>query len=148
MFVKIPSVSFLFRGEFTGEVDSILNSIEDPGKLADLVSSNLKLRIEDSQTLLETFDPVERLKKVNDLLTREVELSSMQAKIQSHVRDEISKNQRDYFLREQVRAIHKELGESDDKLSEIEDYKKKITRAKMPKEAREEADRQFKNGWK
>ena len=133
-----------YRGEFTGEVGSILNGIEDPGKLADLVSSNLKLKIEDSQVLLETFDPLERLKKVNDLLTREVELSSMQAKIQSHVRDEISKNQRDYFLREQVRAIHKELGESDDKLSEIEEYKKQIAKAKMPKEANEEANRQLK----
>ena len=132
------------RGEFTGEVDSILNSIEDPGRLADLVASNLKLKIEDSQTLLETFDPFERLKKVNDLLTKEVELSSMQAKIQSHVRDEISKNQRDYFLREQVRAIHKELGENDEKLSEIEDYRKKISKAKMPKDARDEADRQLK----
>ena len=133
-----------YRGEFTGEVGTILNGIEDPGKLADLVSSNLRLKIEDSQDLLETFDPFERLKKVNDLLSREVELSSMQAKIQSHVRDEISKTQRDYFLREQVRAIHKELGESDDRISEMEEYRKKIRKAKMPKEAREEAEYQLK----
>jgi ATP-dependent Lon protease len=132
------------RGEFTSEVGTILNSIQDPGKLADLVASNLKLKIEDSQMLLELIDAVERLKKVNDLLSREVELSSMQAKIQSDVRDEISKSQRDYFLREQVRAIHRELGENDDKAQEIEGYKEKIKKAKMSKEAETEAMRQVK----
>ncbi|MBW2681701.1 MAG: endopeptidase La, partial [Deltaproteobacteria bacterium] len=119
-------------------------SIEDPGKLADLVASNLRLKIEESQMLLELIDPVKRLKKVNELLAREVELSSMQAKIQSEVRDEISKNQRDYYLREQVRAIHRELGESDDKVQEIKDYKKKIKSAKMSKAANDEALKQLK----
>ncbi|MFO7962390.1 MAG: endopeptidase La [Desulfobacterales bacterium] len=133
-----------YRGELTGEVGSILDSIDSPGKLADLVASNLKIKIDQSQQLLEIVDPVERLKIVNDLLTREVELSSMQARIQSNVRDEISKNQRDYFLREQVRAIHKELGESDDRLLEIEEYRKKIKRAKMTEEAVQEAHRQLK----
>ncbi|OQX12888.1 MAG: endopeptidase La [Desulfobacteraceae bacterium IS3] len=132
------------RGELTGDVSSILESVEDPGKLADLVASNLRLKIEESQQLLEIFDPVERLKKVNDMLSREVELSAMQAKIQSDVRDEISKSQRDYFLREQVRAIHKELGEFDEKIQEIEEYEKKIRRAKMPKDAGEEAEKQLK----
>jgi len=132
------------RGEMTSDVSAVLESIEDPGKLADLVASNLRLKIEESQMLLELIDPVKRLKKVNDLLAREVELSSMQAKIQSDVRDEISKNQRDYFLREQVRAIHRELGESDDKVQEIKDYKKKIKSAKMSKAANDEALKQLK----
>ncbi|MGA9178561.1 MAG: LON peptidase substrate-binding domain-containing protein, partial [Desulfobacterales bacterium] len=110
------------RGEMNNDVGIILESVNDPGKLADLVASNLKLKIDESQILLELIDPVERLKKVNELLSREVELSSMQAKIQSDVKDEISKSQRDYFLREQVRVIHKELGEDDEKLKEIEDY--------------------------
>jgi len=132
------------RGEMTSDVSTVLESIEDPGKLADLVASNLRLKIDESQMLLELIDPVKRLRKVNNLLTREVELSSMQAKIQSDVRDEISKNQRDYFLREQVRAIHKELGESDDKVQEIKDYKKKIKSAKMSKEANKEALKQLK----
>ncbi len=132
------------RGELTGDVSSILESVDDPGKLADLVASNLRLKIEESQQLLEIFDPVERLKKVNDMLSREVELSAMQAKIQSDVRDEISKSQRDYFLREQVRAIHKELGEFDEKIQEVEEYEKKIKRAKMPKDAEEEARKQLK----
>ena len=132
------------RGEMTSDVSTVLESIEDPGKLADLVASNLRLKIDESQMLLELIDPVKRLRKVNDLLAREVDLSSMQAKIQSDVRDEISKNQRDYFLREQVRAIHRELGESDDKVQEIKDYQKKIKRAKMSKEANKEALRQLK----
>ncbi len=132
------------RGELTGEVGAILESIDDPGKLADLVASNLKLKIEESQMLLELFDPVDRLKKVNDLLSREVELSAMQAKIQSDVRDEISKSQRDYFLREQVRVIHRELGEYDDKIQEIEEFRKKTKKAKMPAEAGKEAAKQLK----
>ena len=132
------------RGEMTSDVGTILESIDDPGKLADLVASNLRLKIDESQILLELIDPVERLKKVNDLLSREVELSSMQVKIQSDVKDEISKSQRDYFLREQMRAIHRELGESDDKAQEVEDYKKKIKSARMSKEADKEALKQLK----
>ena len=133
-----------FRGEMTGDVSAILESIDDPGKLADLVASNLRLKIDESQMVLEVTDSVERLQKVNDLLSREVDLSSMQAKIQSNVRDEIAKSQRDYFLREQVRAIHKELGESDEKALEVEEYQKKIKRAKMSKEAEAEALKQLK----
>jgi ATP-dependent Lon protease len=132
------------RGEMNTDVGVILEGVDDPGKLADLVASNLKLKIDESQMLLELVDPFERLKKVNELLSREVELSSMQAKIQSDVRDEISKSQRDYFLREQVRVIHKELGESDGKLKEINDYKRKIKRAKMSKIAEKEALKQLK----
>ena len=132
------------RGEMNNDVSVILESVNDPGKLADLVASNLKLKIDESQILLELIDPVERLKKVNELLSREVELSSMQAKIQSDVKDEISKSQRDYFLREQVRVIHKELGEDDGKLKEIEDYRRKIRRAKMSKNADKEALKQLK----
>ena len=134
----------ILRGEATGDIGSILQSIEEPGKLADLAASNLKLKIQESQQLLELVEPVERLKKVNDLLSRELELSTVQAKIESEVKDEISKSQRDYFLREQVRAIYKELGEHDDKTVEIEDYRRKIKRAKMPKEADKEAVKQLK----
>jgi len=132
------------RGELTNEIGAILESIEDPGKLADLVASNLKMRIEDAQNLLETFNPLKRLMKINDILSKEVELSSMQAKIQSDVRDEISKSQRDYFLREQVRAIHRELGESDEKAQEVKEYKVKIKKARMPEKSREEAGKQLK----
>jgi ATP-dependent Lon protease len=131
------------RGELTSEVGSILNSIEEPGKLADLVASNLRLKLEESQEIIEIIDGTERLKRVNDMLSREVELSAMQAKIQSDVKDEISKSQRDYFLREQMRAIHRELGEMDEKTEEIESYRKKIKKARMPAEANKEADKQL-----
>jgi ATP-dependent Lon protease len=134
----------VLRGEMSGDAITILQSIEEPGKLADLVASNLRLNIEDSQQLLEITDPMQRLKKVNDLLSREVQLSTMQAKIQSDVKEEMSRSQRDYFLREQVRAINRELGESDENLLELEEYRKKIRRARMPKEADKEATRQLK----
>jgi ATP-dependent Lon protease len=134
----------ILRGEMSGDVITILKSVEEPGKLADLVASNLSLNIEDSQQLLEVTDPMERLKKVNHLLSREVQLSTMQAKIQSDVKEEISRSQRDYFLREQVRAINRELGESDESLLEIDEYKKKIKRARMSKEADKEANKQLK----
>jgi ATP-dependent Lon protease len=132
------------RGELSGDISTILESIEEPGKLADLAASNLKLKIQEAQELLEFTHPVKRLKKANDLLSRELELSTVQAKIESDVKDEISKSQRDYFLREQVRAIYKELGEQDDKTVEIEEYRRKIKRAKMPKEADQEAIKQLK----
>ena len=131
------------RGELTSDVSAILESIENPGKLADLVASNLKLKIDEAQEILETIDPVQRLEKVNTLLSREMNLSAIQAKIQSEVKDEISKNQRDYFLREQMRAINRELGEGDDRAQEIEDYQKKIRKSGMPKEARDEAGKQL-----
>ncbi len=132
------------RGELSNEIGAILESIEDPGKLADLVASNLKMRIEDAQNLLETFDPLKRLRKINAILSKEVELSSMQAKIQSNVRDEISKSQRDYYLREQVRAIHRELGENDEKAQEVKEYRAKIKKARMPEKVKEEAGKQLK----
>ncbi|MBW1895323.1 MAG: endopeptidase La, partial [Deltaproteobacteria bacterium] len=132
------------RGEMTGDIGTILENINEPGKLSDLVASNLKLKTEDAQALLELKKPGERLKKINELLSKEVELSAVQAKIQSDVRDEISKNQRDYFLREQVRAIHKELGDTDEKSREIEWYGKKIKKAKMSKGAEEESLKQLK----
>jgi ATP-dependent Lon protease len=131
------------RGEMSTDVGNILESIEDPGKLADLVASNMRLKIEEAQQVIELVDPAARLHKVHDLLSREVELSAMQAKIQSDVKDEISKSQRDYFLREQMRAIHKELGELDERSQEVEEYRERIKRAHMPREALEEAKRQL-----
>jgi ATP-dependent Lon protease len=131
------------RGELTNDVSAILESIENPGKLADLVASNLKLKIDEAQDILETIDPVQRLEKVNKLLSREMSLSAIQAKIQSEVKDEISKNQRDYFLREQMRAINRELGEGDDRTQEIDEYQTKIRKSGMPQEAREEVGKQL-----
>lgn len=132
------------KGELSTEVSAVLESIESPGKLADLVASNLRLQVEEAQQVLECMDQVERLTKVYGFLSREVELSTVQAKIQTDVRDEISKTQRDYYLREQVRAINRELGEQDDKVAELNEYKESIARAKMPDAAENEALKQLK----
>jgi ATP-dependent Lon protease len=132
------------RGELTGDIGAILHNIDQPGKLADLIASNLRLKIEEAQELLEISDPLLRLKKINDLLGHELQLSTMQAKIQSDVKDEISKSQRDYFLREQVRAIYRELGEQDERTLEVNEYQAKLKRARLPKVARAEAEKQLK----
>ncbi len=130
------------RGEYSGDVGDLLAHIDSPGKLADLVASNLNLKIAEAQSLLETTKTIDRLFRVNELLTRELDLSTVQARIQTYAKDEISRNQRDYFLREQVKAIHRELGEGDDKLLEIEEYKLKIKKCKMPKPCEKEALKQ------
>ncbi|MFP4039694.1 MAG: endopeptidase La [Desulfosudaceae bacterium] len=132
------------RGEMSSEIDTILEGMDDPGKLADLIASNLKLKTGEAQQLLELSDPLERLDKINGILSREIDLSTVQAKIHSNVKDEISKTQRDYYLREQMRAINKELGETDERTLELNEYQEKIKKAKMPKEARKEADKQLK----
>ncbi|MFU8769452.1 MAG: endopeptidase La [Desulfotignum sp.] len=131
------------KGELSGDISDLLSHISSPGKLADLVAANLNLKTGDAQGLLELNDTAERLCKVNDLLARELALSTVQAKIQTDVKDEISKNQRDYYLREQVKAIHRELGESDEKLAEIKEFRAKIKRCKLPKVGEEEAIRQL-----
>ncbi|MCK5163976.1 MAG: endopeptidase La [Desulfobacula sp.] len=143
--VKEASEKLLaLKGELSGDVGDLLSHIESVGKLADLVASNLNLKVEDAQSLLEITDGTERLKKVNDLLARELDLSTVQAKIQIDVKDEISRNQRDYYLREQVKAIHRELGESDEKLAEIKEFKAKIKKCKMPQDCEKEAKKQLK----
>jgi ATP-dependent Lon protease len=125
------------------EIVMVTDNISDPGVLADLVASNLRLKIEESQAVLEIFDPIERLKKVNELLSRELELSTMQARIQNQAKEEMSKSQRDYFLREQLKQIQQELGEGDERAEELADLRKQIIKAKMPPEVKREADKQL-----
>jgi ATP-dependent Lon protease len=125
------------------EIVMVTDNISDPGVLADLVASNLRLKIEESQAILEVFDPIERLKKVNELLTRELELSAMQARIQSQAKEEMSKTQRDYYLREQLKQIQQELGEGDERAEEITELKKQLEKAKMPAEVKPEAEKQL-----
>lgn len=131
------------RGIFSPDAVAILDSIEDPGRLADLVASNLKLRVEESQAILEVIDPIERLKKVNELLSKELELSAMQAKIQTQAKEEMGKTHREYFLREQLKAIQSELGEIDEKTKEIDEFRQKIAKARLPKDVEKEAEKQL-----
>lgn len=131
------------KGLLTNEILAILENIDDPGRLADLVASNLNLKISESQELLESLDPLERLARVNDILVREVQVSSVQAKIQNQAKEEISKTQREYYLREQLRAIRTELGELDEKAQELNEFKEKIKKARMPHDVDKEAFKQL-----
>lgn len=131
------------RGLPSGEIMNVLNSVHEPGRLADIIAANMRLRIEEAQALLECLDPVERLRRVNEHLLREVEVATMQARIQSMAREGMDKAQRDYFLREQLKAIHKELGDGGDEEDENEALKKALDKAGLPPEARREADKQL-----
>ena len=121
----------------------ILESVDDPGRLADLVASNLDLTVEKAQEILEILDPIERLKALNEVLGKEVQVLTMQAKIQSQAREEMTRTQREYFLREQMRAIRSELGEEDERSKEFRDLRRKIKKIKMPKEVEKEALREL-----
>jgi len=125
------------------EVLTITANVEDPGRLADLVASNLRLRLADAQEVLETLDPLERLARVDALLHRELEVTTMQAELQSQVKDEMSRSQREIFLREQLRAIQAELGEGDARGDELVEYQARIEDAGMPPPAHQEAVRQL-----
>jgi len=127
----------------SSEVMVIASNLEDPGRLADLVASNLDLKIDDAQTVLKIIDPVARLKRVNDLLNKEIELLNMQQEINSHAREEIDKSQREYFLRQQLKAIQNELGEGNDLAEEVEQFRDKARKAKMPPKVFEEVERQI-----
>ena len=108
------------KGIMSSDLMVILNNIEEPGRLSDLVVSNLHLKTAESQLVLELTDPVERLKTVSDFLHKELEVSVVQAKIQSDAKEEMGKTQREYYLREQLQALKKELGDIDDRSQEIE----------------------------
>jgi ATP-dependent Lon protease len=122
----------------------VVENLEDPGRLADLVASNLGLKTEQAQEVLEIIDPIARLKRVSDILSREIELLIVQQKIQTEARGEIDKTQREYFLREQLKAIQKELGEIDERAEEINEFRKKIEEARMSEKVMKEAEKQLK----
>lgn len=134
---------FGLKGVLNPELTGILNEIDDPGRLADMIASNMRFALDDAQHLLELVDPLERLKVLNDLLSRELEISFVQAKIQSEAKEEMNRTQREYFLREQLRAIKKELGELDEKEDELEELREGVLNAKMPQDAYEEAMKQI-----
>ncbi|MBI5179055.1 MAG: endopeptidase La [Nitrospinae bacterium] len=125
------------------DILAVAESLDEAGKLADLVASNLGLKVEDAQAVLEISQPEERLRKVSDLLGRELELITIQEKIQTQAHDELTKTQKEYFLREQMKQIQKELGDVDDRMAEINELKEKIEKAKMPEVIAKEADKQM-----
>ena len=126
------------------EVMVIAANLDDPGRLADLVASNLSLKLEEAQEVLSIVDPSMRLRRINELLAREVELLTVQEEINTQTKDEIDKGQREFFLRQQLKAIQTELGEGNELAEDVRNYIKRADEAKMPREAREEVDRQVK----
>jgi len=121
----------------------VIENVDDPGKLADLAVANMGMKVEQAQEILEITDPVQRIKRINEALGKEIELLSMQQKIQADVRGEIDKTQREYFLREQLKAIQRELGETDDRSEDIRELRDKIKEANMPEKAAKEAEKQL-----
>ena len=124
------------------ELALVLQNVDEPGRMSDLVASNLTLKLADAQAILETEDPVVRLTKVNQSLENEIGILEMQNRIQSKAKEEMSKTQRDYYLREQLRQIRHELGDDNSFRDEIEEVRHKIEGAGLPAEARAEADKQ------
>ena len=125
------------------ELQVVVVNTSHPGKLADLVGSNLNLTVEEKQSLIETITIKKRLEKLTVFLNRELEVLEMGSKIQDQVQTELGKNQREYFLREQLRAIQKELGLGDERSAEIDELREKIRKAKMSEQAEEEALREL-----
>ncbi len=127
--------------QIPNEIFVISENIEDPGKLADIIASNLDLKIPDSQGILEEGDPVLRLHKVHELLNYELEMLNLQNQINLKAQGEMDKNQREYFLRQQLKAIRKELGDDNENAEEVATYQKKLAETAMPEAARKEVDK-------
>ncbi|HBR57133.1 MAG TPA: endopeptidase La, partial [Blastocatellia bacterium] len=126
------------------EVLAIIANLDDAGRLADLSASNLELKVQDAQSVLDIFEPVSRLRRVNELLGKEIEVLTVQQEINSQARADIDRSQREYFLRQQLKTIQAELGEGNELFEEIEQYRERIVLSKMPANAEEEAFRQLK----
>ncbi|MBN1542103.1 endopeptidase La [candidate division KSB1 bacterium] len=125
------------------ELQVVVVNTNDPGKLADLIASNLSLSIQEKQEILEIVDVHTRLERLTVYVNRELQVLEMGSKIQDKVQTELGKNQREYFLREQLRAIQKELGVGDDRSIEIEELRQKIVKAGMPEEVEAEGLREL-----
>ena len=129
--------------ELPREAATLLDSVNDPGQVADLVVSNLDIEIAEKQDVLEAADVLERLRKVLTLLTRQLEILKVRERINSQVQEEMGHSQREYVLRQQLKAIKGELGEIDDEGGDVEEFQKKIAEAKMPAEAEKVALKQL-----
>ena len=120
----------------------LLDEAQDPGQLSDLIGANMGLKVSEAQEILETLAVADRLEKVGGILSRELDILNMQAKIRSQARDEMTKSQREYYLREQLKAIKQELVDMDPKEDDAEDLKKRIETAGMPQDVKKEALKQ------
>src|SRR4051794_5817680 len=130
--------------ELPREAGSLIDSIQAPGQLADLVAANLDTPVDEKATLLETLDVKERIRKVLRLLTRQLEILKMRERINSQIKEEMGKNQREYVLRQQLKAIKEELGEEDGDQGDLDVLDERIAKANLPNEAESVARKQLK----
>jgi ATP-dependent Lon protease len=126
------------------EVMAIIANLDEPGRLADLAASNLELKVEDAQQILDVADPVARLRRINELLNKEIEVLTVQQEINTQARADIDRSQREFYLRQQLKAIQQELGEGNELAEEVAQFREKIAAGGMPKAAEDEALRQLK----
>ncbi|WP_374723862.1 endopeptidase La [Calidifontibacillus erzurumensis] len=125
--------------KITAETFASVTDIENPGRLADIIASHLSLKIKEKQEILETFDVKERLEKMIQFINNEKEILNLEKKIGQRVKRSIERTQKEFYLREQMKAIQKELGEKEGKFGEVETFKEKIEKANMPERVKETA---------
>jgi ATP-dependent Lon protease len=129
--------------ELPKEASALVDSVTEPGQLADLITSNLDVQVDEKQDVLETFDIKSRLRKVLQFLSRQHEVLKVREKINSQVQEEMGRNQREYVLRQQLKAIKEELGEIDESGGDLDDFREKIVNAKMPPDTEKVAIKQL-----
>ena len=129
--------------ELPKEASALLDSVSEPGQLADLITSNLDVQVDEKQEILEIFDLKARLRRVLQFLSRQHEVLKVREKINTQVQEEMGRNQREYVLRQQLKAIKEELGEIDESGGDLDDFREKITAAKMPPESEKVALKQL-----
>ncbi|MGO8672250.1 MAG: LON peptidase substrate-binding domain-containing protein, partial [Capsulimonadaceae bacterium] len=139
MFRRIVQLSPALPDELAG----LPTSIDDPGIVTDLIAAHLPVEADAKQAILEIIDLRERMSSLTGLMTKEIQVLELGSKLQSQVSTEMSKTQRDYYLREQLKAIQKELGEGDDRTEEIDELRKKVDESGMPEDAVKEANREI-----
>jgi ATP-dependent Lon protease len=130
--------------ELPREAGSLIDSIQEHGQLADLVAANLDAPVDEKSQLLETLDPKERIRKVLRLLTRQLEILKMRDRINSQIKEEMGKNQREYVLRQQLKAIKEELGEEEGDQGDLDVLEEQLAKANLPGEADDVAHKQLK----
>jgi ATP-dependent Lon protease len=129
--------------ELPKEAGALVDSVTEPGQLADLITSNLDIQVDEKQDVLETFDIKARMRTVLQFLSRQLEVLKVREKINTQVQEEMGRNQREYVLRQQLKAIKEELGELDESGGDLEEFKEKIAEAKMPAEVEKTALKQY-----
>jgi ATP-dependent Lon protease len=129
--------------ELPKEASALVDSVTEPGQLADLITSNLDIQVDEKQDVLETFDLKARMRTVLQFLSRQLEVLKVREKINTQVQEEMGRNQREYVLRQQLKAIKEELGELDEAGGDLDEFKEKISEAKMPADTEKVAMKQL-----